>query len=102
MCCYTDAEVPSAFKLSQNFPNPFNPSTTIKFDMKAKGLVALKIYDVAGRLVRTLVDEVKDAGVYSAVWDGRNNIGADVASGIYFYKMETEEFQATKKLVLLR
>ena len=57
--------------------------------MKEKGLVTVKIYDVAGRLVRTLVNEVKDAGAYSAVWDGRNNGGVGVASGIYFYKMET-------------
>jgi thiol-disulfide isomerase/thioredoxin len=101
-CCYVDAEAPAAFKLAQNYPNPFNPSTTIRFGMKAKGLVTVKIYDVAGRLVRTLVNEVRDAGAYSAVWDGRNNLGAHVASGIYFYKMETKGFSATKKLVLLR
>jgi hypothetical protein len=98
----TEAEAPKAYRLAQNYPNPFNPSTTIKYDMKAKGLVTVRIYDVAGRLVRTLVNEVKDAGAYSAVWDGRNNGGAAVASGIYFYKMETGAFSATKKLVLLR
>ena len=101
-CCYADADPPAAYKLSQNYPNPFNPMTTIRYDMKDKGLVTVRIYDVAGRLVRTLVDEVKDAGAYSAIWDGRNNIGAVVASGIYFYKMETAGFQATKKLVMLR
>jgi hypothetical protein len=101
-CSCTPADAPKAFRLAQNFPNPFNPSTTIKYDMKAKGLVTVRIYDVAGRLVRTLVNETKDAGAYSAVWDGRNNIGADVASGIYFYKMETSAFSATKKLVMLR
>jgi flagellar hook assembly protein FlgD len=62
----------------------------------------MRIYDVAGRLVRTLVNDTKEAGAYSAVWDGRNNGGSSVASGIYFYKMETAGFQATKKLVLLR
>ncbi|MCX5754178.1 MAG: T9SS type A sorting domain-containing protein, partial [Candidatus Krumholzibacteria bacterium] len=62
----------------------------------------IRIYDVTGRLVRTLVDEVKDAGAHSIPWDGRNNVGADVASGMYFYKMETVRFLATKKLVLLR
>ncbi len=70
--------------------------------MKEKGLVTVRIYDVAGHLVRTLVNETKDAGAYSAIWDGRNNIGADTASGIYFYKMETSAFSATKKLVMLR
>jgi hypothetical protein len=98
----TGSEAPKAYRLAQNYPNPFNPSTTIKYDMKAKGLVTVRIYDVAGRLVRTLVNEVKDAGAYSAVWDGRNSGGRSVASGIYFYKMETAGFSATKKLVLLR
>jgi hypothetical protein len=98
----TGGDAPRAYRLAQNFPNPFNPSTTIKFDMKAKGLVTIRIYNVAGELVRTLVNEARDAGAYSAVWDGRNNIGTDVASGIYFNKMETAGFQATKKLVLLR
>jgi hypothetical protein len=101
-CDITRAETPKAFALAQNFPNPFNPSTTIKFDMKEKGLVTIRIYNVAGQLVRTLVDEVRDAGAHSASWDGRNNVGADAASGIYFYRMETAGFLATKKLVLLR
>ena len=98
----TGGDAPRAYRLAQNFPNPFNPSTTIRFNMKVKGLVTIRVYDVAGRLVRTLVNEVRDAGAYSAVWDGRNNGGAGVASGIYFYKMETAGFLATKKLVLLR
>ena len=95
-------ETPKAYRLAQNFPNPFNPTTTIKFDMKAKGLVRIRLYNVAGQLVRTLVDEVKDAGGYTIGWDGKNNRGSAVASGIYFYKMETAGFSATKKLVLLR
>jgi len=98
----TQAGTPKTYRLAQNFPNPFNPSTTIRFDMKAKGPVTIRIYDVAGRLVRALVDEVRDAGSHAAVWDGRNGTGAEVASGIYFYKMETAGFLATRKLVLLR
>jgi len=98
----TAAETPAVAVLAQNYPNPFNPSTTIKYDMKEKGLVTLKIYNVAGRLVRTLVNGVMDAGTYSLAWDGRNNTGADVASGIYFYKMETKDFSQTKKMVMLR
>ena len=93
---------PKFTKLAQNFPNPFNPSTTIKFDLKEKGLVTLKVYNVAGQLVRTLVDDVRDAAAYSIVWDGRNNTGSAVASGIYFYKMETKDFSQTRKMVLLR
>ncbi|MFA4948912.1 MAG: T9SS type A sorting domain-containing protein, partial [Candidatus Krumholzibacteriia bacterium] len=101
-CCYADTEVPSVDKLSQNFPNPFNPVTTIRFDMKEKGPVTLKVYNVAGQLVRTLVDDVRDAAAYSIAWDGRNNIGSEVASGIYFYKMETKGFNETRKMVMLR
>ncbi|RJR28350.1 MAG: hypothetical protein C4574_05075, partial [Candidatus Latescibacterota bacterium] len=64
-----DARAPLVYALSQNFPNPFNPSTTIRYDVKTKGLVTIRLYDVSGRLVRTLVDGVKDAGSYTAVWD---------------------------------
>ena len=98
----TDAEIPRAYNLAQNFPNPFNPITTIKFDMKAKGHVSLKVYNVAGQLVRTLVNEMKDAGYYTVTWDGSNNSDAKVASGVYFYKMDTKDFSKTRKLVLLR
>jgi hypothetical protein len=99
----TPAGAPPKFtKLAQNYPNPFNPTTTIKFDLKEKGPVTLKIYNVAGQLVRTLVDDVRDAAAYSIAWDGRNNTGSKVASGIYFYKMETKGFSETRKMVLLR
>ncbi|MGD1048948.1 MAG: FlgD immunoglobulin-like domain containing protein, partial [Candidatus Krumholzibacteriaceae bacterium] len=101
-CCCTGAETPRAYRLAQNFPNPFNPSTTIQYDMKEKGLVRIKIYNVAGELVRTLVCEMKNAGSYSVAWDGKSNLGTGVASGIYFCRMQTKEFSATKKLVLLR
>jgi hypothetical protein len=96
------AEVPLAYKLGQNFPNPFNPRTVIGFDVREKSVVTIKIYSVAGRLVRTLIDGVKEAGSYSVAWDGRSNRGTAVGSGVYFYKMETKGFSETKKLVLLR
>jgi hypothetical protein len=98
----TGDEIPRANRLSQNFPNPFNPSTTIRYDVQARGLVTVKIFDVSGRLVSTIVNGAKDAGSYSVVWDGTNDGGAPVASGIYFCKMETTGFVAVKKLVLLR
>ena len=98
----TEDEVPKANKLSQNFPNPFNPTTTIKFDVRAKGHVSLKIYNVAGQLVKTMANEVMDAGSYSREWTGTNNAGVKVASGVYFYSFEAENFKATKKMVLLR
>jgi hypothetical protein len=96
------ADVPRAYGLAQSYPNPFNPSTTIRFNMKDRGLVTIKVYTVAGQLVRTLVNGVKEAGSYSVPWDGRGDRGRGIASGIYFYKMETNGFSATKKLVMLR
>ncbi len=99
----TDGDgVPAVYALSQNYPNPFNPVTTIRYSVKKKGPVALRIYDVAGRLVRTLVDDVKKAGSHSAAWDGSNNEGLEVASGVYFYRIEAGGFVKTKKMVLLK
>lgn len=89
--------------LGQNHPNPFNPSTTIEFSVPAQARATLKIYDVAGRLVRTLVDEVKAPGRrYSVVWDGRDRSGREVSSGLYFYRLETGDWEETRKLVIIR
>ncbi|MFA4948969.1 MAG: T9SS type A sorting domain-containing protein [Candidatus Krumholzibacteriia bacterium] len=100
----TSTDAPPKFtKLTQNFPNPFNPSTTIKFDLKEKGFVSLKVYNVAGQLVRTLKSEAMDAKKdHIVTWDGTNDRGGAVASGIYFYKMNTKDFSQTRKMVLLR
>ena len=88
--------------LSQNFPNPFNPSTTIQFNIPRSGDVRLSIYNVKGQLVNTLVNEYLIAGQHSVVWEGRDNYGRDVASGIYFYRLETEGGVETKRMVLLK
>jgi hypothetical protein len=88
--------------LSQNYPNPFNPATTIAFGLKEPGVVTLKIYDVAGKLVRVLVDGEREADHYQVVWDGRNNDGVRVASGVYFYRLKVRGFTRTKKLVLMK
>ncbi|MCK4539408.1 MAG: T9SS type A sorting domain-containing protein, partial [Candidatus Krumholzibacteria bacterium] len=85
-------DTPAVSSLAQNYPNPFNPATTLKFDLALKGHVSLKIYNVAGQLVRTLVSEERDAGRYNEVWDGRSNSGSKVASGVYFYRMKTGSF----------
>jgi hypothetical protein len=98
----TGAEIPKASFLDDNFPNPFNPSTTVKFGLKEKGHVSIRIYDVSGRLVRILVDEIRDAGSYEAVWDGANRAGRRTASGIYFCRMETAGYERTVKMVQLR
>jgi len=88
--------------LDQNYPNPFNPQTTIAFSVKDRGLVTLKVYNVAGELVRTLANEEVVAGAHTKVWDGRNDAGQPVSSGVYFYKLVTNNFSQTKKMVLLK
>ena len=88
--------------LSQNYPNPFNPQTTIAFSVKERGLVNLKVYNVAGQLVRTLANEEFAAGGHTKVWDGRNDAGQAVSSGVYFYKLVANNFTQTKKMVLLK
>jgi hypothetical protein len=94
--------VPLADYLSQNFPNPFNPVTSISFGLKEPGHVKLRIYDVSGRLVRVLVDERRDAGRYTEVWDGLDNKSATVSSGVYFYSLSARMFKETRKMILMR
>jgi len=98
----TPADVPAMYRLAQNFPNPFNPTTRIAFDIPKKGHVSLKIYNVAGQLVKTLVDDVLEAKHHEYEWTGTNNAGVKVASGVYFYSIEADNFTSTKKMVLLR
>jgi hypothetical protein len=88
--------------LSQNYPNPFNPQTTIAFTIKDRGAVTLKVYNVNGELVRTLANDSRAAGSYTLVWDGHNDSGQSVSSGVYFYKLVTNSFSQTKKMVLLK
>jgi hypothetical protein len=88
--------------LSQNYPNPFNPSTTIKYSIKDRGHVSLKIYNVAGQLVRTLVNSDMTAGAYAETWNGLSNAGTPVSSGVYFYKLVAKNFSMTKKMVILK
>jgi hypothetical protein len=91
-----------AFKLAQNYPNPFNPITTIQYQISAKSMVNLSVFDVSGRLIRTLVNEYNDPGFHAAHWDGRDGRGIEAASGIYFYRLQTGSYTATKRMVLLR
>jgi hypothetical protein len=103
----TDAETDPAAGpvnfLAGNYPNPFNPVTTIRYGVERRSHVSLRIYDVAGRLVRVLVDEVQEPGLeYEARWQGRNDRGRPVASGIYFCRLMAGSFTETRKLVLLR
>jgi hypothetical protein len=89
-------------KLYQNMPNPFNPVTTIRYELEKTVHVTLRIYDVEGRIVRQLVDKVQGRGQYSQLWNGRNRSGESVASGIYFYQLKAGREVRTKKMVLLK
>ena len=92
----------TGYALHPCYPNPFNPSTTIAFELSKPGLASLRIYDPAGRLVRVLVDDHLTASVYREIWDGRDDAGREVASGVYFYRLTAGVFSETKKMVLLR
>ena len=89
-------------RLTQNYPNPFNPLTTIRYDLSSRGNVSLDVYDVRGQLVRTLVSGERDPGPYSIVWDGRTNLGAQVSSGIYFYRLSMAGDSRTRKMTVIR
>ncbi len=89
--------VPKEFQLQQNYPNPFNPTTTIQFELPKKSTVTLKLFDILGREVATLVDAELESGVHKINFDGK-----DLASGIYFYRIHAEGFLKTKKLMLLK
>jgi len=93
---------PDDFALRQNYPNPFNPATTIPFDIKVTSRVTLKVYNIRGQVVRTLVDEIMDAKSYAIDWNGRNDAGDEVSSGVYFYKIVAGDFQDVRKLVLMK
>lgn len=103
MTLLDDPALPSAFRLGQNVPNPFNPSTTISFDVPAGGVhMTLRIYDVSGKLVRTLVDGYEPSGNRTVVWNGTDDMGRPLASGIYYYQLNAADFSAEKRMVLLK
>jgi len=89
--------IPAVYSLSQNFPNPFNPVTKINFSIPKQGYVNMKVYDVLGKEVMTLVNEIRPAGNYDVDFNGSN-----LASGVYFYRMETENFIDIKRMVLIK
>ncbi len=96
-------EIPTSYDLRQNVPNPFNPKTTIHYEVPAGGgHVTIEIYDVAGRLVTTLVDGLEPEGEQSVVWDGKDTDGKQMATGVYFYRMNAEDIESSKKMLLLK
>ena len=93
---------PRAFRLLQNVPNPFNPITTIAFELPTEARVDLAVYNLVGQRVRTLVKEMRPAGRYRVTWDSRDDFGRKVSSGIYFYHLAAGKFEATRRMLLLR
>ncbi|MGA8265322.1 MAG: T9SS type A sorting domain-containing protein, partial [Ignavibacteriaceae bacterium] len=92
-----NSTVVNEYKLSQNYPNPFNPSTIIKYQIPNAGRVTIKIYDLLGREIKTLVDEYQQSGAYETSFNASN-----LASGIYFYQIKANNFIATKKMLLIK
>jgi hypothetical protein len=89
--------LPNFLGLSQNYPNPFNPTTSMQYTISNRQFVTLKVYDLLGREIATLVNEEKPAGEYEVEFDGSN-----LTSGIYFYRLNAGEYSATKKMILLK
>ena len=97
-----DNVMPRHFALYPNFPNPFNPTTEIRYDLPQSANAKLIVYDLAGRQVRTIVNDHQNAGYYNAIWDGKDRNGNSVASGIYIYRLTAGNFNSTRKMVLLK
>ncbi len=97
----SDGNVPEAFHLWQNFPNPFNPETTIRYQLPQQAAVTLRIFNGLGQVVRTLIKGVEGSGIHEVTWDGRDDNGRFVGSGIYFYQLTAPRIRKTRKMVLL-
>ena len=94
--------IPEEFALHQNYPNPFNPVTTIAFDVPEQSDVLVEIYSVTGQRVKTLVNQNIDAGFHKIMWNGTNDAGVGLASGMYIYKISANNFTNVKKLIFMK
>lgn len=92
---------PEGYCLNQNYPNPFNPATTISYTIPEAAVIQVSIYNMAGNKIKTYVTDHKNAGHYSIIWDGRNDSGSAVSSGVYLISLQANEYTATKKIMLL-
>jgi hypothetical protein len=97
-----DTQIPGTYNLHQNHPNPFNPTTTLRYDLPDDGMVNITIYDMMGRVVRNLVNDHQSAGYKTIQWNGTNGFGVPVAAGVYLYQIHAGNFQKTKKMILLK
>ena len=92
----------SDYELSQNYPNPFNPETRINYAILENSVVTIEIFNITGQLIRTLINEYKAKGNYSVIWDGRDNAGRLVSSGIYLYRLQAGSFIQTRKMIFMK
>ncbi len=95
-------QIPTPFAISQNYPNPFNPTTQFDYAVSSRSFVSITVYDLLGREVKSLVSDEKAAGVYKAEWDGTDNAGTVLPSGMYLYRMTAGNFAETKKMILMK
>lgn len=99
---YINPGVPQNLYLNQNYPNPFNPTTNISYQISTTGFVSLTVYDLLGRQIKTLVSGVQPNGNYTVNWNGKDELGNSVPSGVYLYSLKTGNFVESKKMVLLK
>ena len=95
-------KLPQKLVVSQNYPNPFNPSTTIKYAMPLREQVSIKVYNLHGAMVTTLLDGIQDAGDHSVIWNGKDRLGSTVSTGVYLYKVRTRDSEVVKKMALIK
>ena len=94
--------IPTEYALDQNWPNPFNPATTLKYSLPKAGEVTLNVFNILGQQVTTLVNGFQEAGTYEVIWNGTDDAGDNVASGIYFYRVKVNDFTQTKKMLMVK
>lgn len=99
---FEDAGLPQELSLGQNYPNPFNPTTVIRFALPQDGRVQIEVFNILGQKIATLVDDYLTAGYKETGWDGKDSGGTDVASGVYFYRIRTDNFTDVKKMIFLK
>ena len=97
-----EAELPMHFSLEQNFPNPFNPITSIKYAIPRSSIVKITVYDIRGNIIKNINNEYQSPGFKTVLWDATNNVGALVSAGLYIYSIEAEDFRQTRKMILLK
>ncbi len=97
-----DEKIPSSFKLLNNYPNPFNPSTRIAFEIPQSEFVSLKVYNISGELIYSLIEENLAAGRYEKIWNGKDNSGRNVSSGVYIYRLKAGQFDKSARMILMK